>query len=430
MANVDAVEISDGDQRRGARRGQSFHTVDSAGMHSRGFYYGRSDLAKARLPRADLGRRAVSFMTPEQAQKEAQSGKLRPVYLLLGEERFLQSIALSELRAAVIGKNDLGLNEDLFDAGETDVDAALAAARTLPMMAPRRFVVVRSLERWEPKSEAKADAPRDGKNRGAAFDRLADYAEASSPTTTLVLVAGKLDNRRRLVTIAKKQGFVVECDAPPRHALRDWVERRARVRGKTLLPGVSELLSDLAGPELSRLDDAIERLSLYVGEAKEIGEDAVADAIVGVKPSSVWELTGAVARRDLGAALAALARVYDPKDRGLPLLGTLAWSTRQLIKFSAATERGLSPPEAAKHAGAPPFKANDLADQCRRIPPDELSRWLIVLSDVDLALKGASKRPARAVLEAALVSLCSPRGRSVTKAPGGGSREKPRPARA
>jgi len=186
------------------------------------------------------------------------------------------------------------------------------------------------------------------------------------------------------------------------------VERRARVRGKGLSAGVAELLTELAGPELSRLDDALERLSLYVGDAKEIGEDAVAEAIVGVKSASVWELTGAVARRDLGAALAALARVYDPKDRGLPLLGTLAWSTRQLIKFSAATAKGLSPPEAAKVAGAPPFKATELADQCRRIPAEELARWLVVLSEVDLALKGASRRPARATLETGLISLCSP----------------------
>lgn len=351
-------------------------------------------------------------MTPEQASKEAQTGKLRPVYLLLGEERFLQSIALADLRAGVLGAKDLGLNDDLFDAGETDVERVIAAARTLPMMAARRLVVVRSLERWEPKNEAKAEAPRDGKIRASAFDRLAEYAEAPSPTTTLVLIAGKLDSRRRLVTVAKKLGMIVECDAPPRNALRDWAERRAGFRGKALSGGVAELLLDLAGPELARMDDAIERLSLYVGDAKEIGADDVAEAIVGVKPSSVWELTAAVARRNLGAALAAFARVYDPKDRGLPLLGTLAWSTRQLIKFSAATSRGLPPQEAARHAGAPPFKANDLAEQCRKLPPDELARWLLILGDVDLALKGASKRPARAVLETALISMCSPQGKS------------------
>jgi hypothetical protein len=75
----------------------------------------------------------------------------------------------------------------------------------------------------------------------------------------------------------------------------------------------------------------------------------------------------------------------------------------------------------------------DLAEQCRRLPPEELARWLVVLNEVDLALKGASKRPARAVLEAALVAMCSSRGRgssSQNQGVGRESRGAPRPARA
>jgi DNA polymerase-3 subunit delta len=340
-------------------------------------------------------------MSPEAAVEGARRGELLPIYLVLGEERYLSSIVLSELRKAVLGGVDLGLNEDHFDAGDVDADAVLAAARTLPMMARRRLVVVRSVERWEPKGEAKPDA----KGRAGALDRLADYAKDPSPTTTLVLVAGKLDNRRRLVALAKKEDFAVECEAPPRNALPSWLVRRAKERKKTFAPGVAELLAEIAGPELARLDDAVERLSLYVGDAKEIDEDAVAACIVGVKPSSVWDLVSAVGRRDLGAALRALALVYDPKDRGLPVLGTLAWSTRQLVRFMAGQARGLSPADAAKHAGAPPFKAGQLAEQCRRLSASELERWLSTLSEVDLALKGGSRRPPQAILEAALVTL-------------------------
>jgi DNA polymerase-3 subunit delta len=357
-------------------------------------------------------------MSPEQAVAEARKGELRPVYLVYGDERYLQTIVVSELRKAVIGAVDLGLNEDHFDAAEADVDAVLSAARTLPMMAKHRLVIVRQVERWEPKGDAKAeakpDAKSEGKGKAGALDRLADFAAKASPSTVLILV-GKLDARRRLVLLAKKAGFIVDCETPPRNAIPAWLARRAKEREKTLAPGVAELLADIAGPELSRLDDAIERLALYVGTESEITEDAVADAIAGVKPSSVWELVSAVGRRDLGAALATLSRVYDPKDRGLPLLGTLAWSTRQLIKFSAATARGLSPVDAARHAGAPPFKANDLADQSRRITPADLERWLRTLSEVDLALKGGSKRPPQAILESMVITLCGRKapGRSI-----------------
>jgi DNA polymerase-3 subunit delta len=341
-------------------------------------------------------------MTPEQAVADARKGELRPVYLLAGEERYLSSLVLGELRRAALGGVDLGLNDDQFDAGDADAEAVLSAARTLPMMAKRRLVIVRGVERWEPKGEAKPDT----KGRVTALDRIAEYAAAPSPTTTLVLVAGKLDARRRLVVLAKKEGFIVDCEAPSRNALPTWLVRRAKERGKTLSPGVAELLSDIAGPELSRLDDALERLSLYVGAETEIGEDAVADAIVGVKPSSVWELVGAVGRRDLGGALAALSRIYDPKDRGLPLLGTLAWSARQLIKFQGAVARGLSAPDAARHAGAPPFKSGELAAQVKQLGARDLERFLLVLAEMDLDLKGGSKRPPRAILESSLVTLC------------------------
>src|SRR5947207_5120513 len=107
---------------------------------------------------------------PEQAVAEAKKAELRPLYLLSGEERFLSSLVFTELRRAVLGGVDLGLNEDQFDAGEVDAEAVIAAARTLPMMASRRLVVVRNVERWEPKTESKPDA----KGRGAALDRMAE----------------------------------------------------------------------------------------------------------------------------------------------------------------------------------------------------------------------------------------------------------------
>lgn len=348
-------------------------------------------------------------MTPEQALAEAKEGKLRPVYVVAGEEHFLVSLVMGELRRAVIGGLDLGLNEDHLDAATSDGDKVSAAARTLPMMAPRRLVVVRSVERWEPKGESRGDSEGDGR-RTASLDRIAEYAGNPSPTTTLVLVAAKLDARRRLALLAKKEDFWVDCSRPPKNALPGWLARRARERKKKLGPGVGELLAEIAGPELARLDDAIERLSLFVGDAEELGEDAVAECIVGVRAASVFELTSAVARRDLGAALATLANVYDSRDRGLPLLGTLAWSTRQLIKFSAASARGASPQDAARHAGAPPFKAGELAAQTRSLGPAELERWLRTLAEVDLALKGGSRRPAQAVLEAALIRLCGATG--------------------
>jgi DNA polymerase-3 subunit delta len=347
-------------------------------------------------------------VTPDQAIAEARAGNLRPVYLIMGEEAYLEAEVLAALKTATLVGGVPGLNEDKFTAGEVDVDKVLASARTLPMLAKRRLVVVRGIERWEPREGA------EGKSEGKQpLDRLGAYAKSPAPSTTLVLVGAGLDKRRRLVTIARNEGFLVSCEAVARGDLPRFVQEKVRARGCRIAPDVADAVAELTGPELSQVADAVERVCLYVGEGGEVTEAAVSECVVRLRPSTVWELVGAVGRRDAGSALAALDQVYDPADRGIRLVGLLAWSTRQLVKFEAATRAGLAPQEAAVRAGAPPFKARELAQQVRGQSAADLAQFLVRLAGVDEELKGGSKRPAKSSLERLILDLCgvpAPRG--------------------
>jgi len=303
------------------------------------------------------------------------------------------------LRAAATAGGIPGLNEDQIQAHDSDVDTALSAARTLPMMAKRRFVLVRGLEHWEPRegSETKALAP---------LDRLLEYAQNPAPSTTLVLLGGGLDKRRKLVATARKEGWLVNCEVLSRADLPGYIERAARERGNPLAPGVADLIAELAGPELGPVTDALERCCLYAGTGQPVTEDVVSECVVRLRTRTVWELVSAVSRRDPGAALTALNEVYDPQDRGLRLVGLLAWSARQLLRFESALSEGLSLNDAAVKASAPPFKARELADQLKRISRADLERWLETLAALDYALKGGSRRPAKSVLEHGILKLC------------------------
>jgi DNA polymerase-3 subunit delta len=346
-------------------------------------------------------------VTPDEAIAEAQSGQTRPVYLVLGDETYLAEKVLAALRGAVVTGGLAQFNEQKLVAGETDVDRVLAAAKTVPMMAKQRLVVVRSVERWEPRSQdaESGDAEPTDTGKTGPLDHLAEYAASPVSTACLVLVATKIHGSRKLVTLARKGGFLVQCEPLARGALPAFILREAQERGHPMEGAVADLLAEIAGPELSSVADGIERLSLYVGPGKPLTEDAIATCIVRMRQSTVWELIGAVGKRDLGPALRALEDVYDPRDRGLRLVGLLAWSVRQLIKFDVAIRSGASPDEAARRAGAPPFKSGDLAGQVRRLPSRELERWLLLLAEADLELKG-SKRPARSTVEDTIVQMC------------------------
>jgi DNA polymerase III subunit delta len=339
-------------------------------------------------------------LTPEEICNRAAASDLPPLLLVVGEETHSRDRVVQAVRKATLIGGMPEMNEDAFVAGDATVDAVLAAARTLPMFGKRRFVLVKHLERWETAKQSESDP----------FDRLLEYAKNPTPSTVLVLVAQKLDGRRRLLMEAKKHGTFVDCAPLPRALLPKWVEQRVRDSGARISRSVAELIVEVTGTDLSALADAVERLVLYVGPSNEIDERAVDTNLTKLSTATVWELVRAVGSRDLGAALRAVDAVFDPGDRGLPLVGVLAWSARQLIRFEAAIRSGCSPTEAAQRAGAPPYKARDLVEQTKHITRSELERWLETLARVDLALKGGSKRPARAIIEQAVVALARPHG--------------------
>jgi DNA polymerase-3 subunit delta len=354
-------------------------------------------------------------VTPDEALREIESGKARPVYVVVGEERVFADRIVAAARKHVVDAATAGFNIDVFEAGEVPVNRVIDSANTMPMMARCRLVILRGIERLEKggdDDDSTRAPPRGGPSldRGKAktspSDALAEYASKPSPNTCLILVGSKLDGRRKLAGVAKKAGIVVECAPLRPNMLPLFVREEAKRRGHAIAGDVADALVDLVGNELAALIDAVERLSLYVGKGSEITEDAVIACIARVRVGSVWGLSDAVAARDRATALRLLNENFDPRDRGLPLHGLLASSIRKMLKLRALLEAGASTEDAAKRAGFPPFKAQEAARQAKRFPPGELERAVAIFAEADLALKG-SKRPPLIVLEEAIVRLTS-----------------------
>lgn len=318
-----------------------------------------------------------------------------PLYLVVGEERFLRKQFVDALKGVTLEGAVPGLNEDEWTASEVEPERVLQVARTVPMLARLRWICVKEIERWDGK---KVDG----------LGVLERYAESPIPSTVLVLCAEKLNARNKLLVQAKKHGYLVACDPLDKRALPGWLTQQAKLRGCAMDAEAASLITEVVGSDLSVLSDLVERLCLYLDCTGTITDETVSALIPVVRPSTVWELVEAVADRNVARALASLTKVYDPSDRGLRLVSLLLWSTRQLVGFEAARSTGQSPADAAKAAGLPPFRAGKVESQLRKLKRAELERWFLVLRQVDLALKGGSKRPPLAILEAALLELCCP----------------------
>lgn len=323
--------------------------------------------------------------------RSAQQGQYSPVHVLAGSERFFVDRAIRALRHAVVGDGD-GWNEETFQGKACTASAILEAAKTLPMMGGARFVLVRGVDQM-----ASAEA-----------DKLVSYLAAPADSACLLLVANKLDGRGKLAKAAKKHGLLTDASSLKAAAVRGFVSDEIRARNLKLDGDAGAALIDAIGNDLPAIDDALERLSLYVGDSRHINLAAVEACVSRVRVQSIWALVDAVGLRNRRDALHATASLLADREPPLKILAMVARQLRMVARMGAALKNGLAPPDAAKAAGAPPFKARELAQAAKRFTHAQLAHAFSVLAETDIALKG-SRRPPDVVLQAAILELTAPR---------------------
>lgn len=322
--------------------------------------------------------------------KSAAKGSLDPVYVLAGSERLLIERAIDAVRKAVDAMGAPDFNIEVFDGKGLEASAVTAAARTLPMMADMRLVLVRHVDAMTPAEQRV----------------LAEYLSDPSDTTCLVLTASKLDGREKLGKAAKKLGYLVDTKPLRGRELREFVQTEAAAREHNIEPQAIEALVEAVGDDLAAVDDAIERLSLFVGPGQRIDADAVSTCVTRIRVESIWSLVDAIGLKDRRKGVAAAQSLLDDREPPLRLLAMVARQLRIVARMREALSDGLRPQEAAKRAGAPPFKAGDLTESARRFTAESLGKAFALIAETDRALK-SSKRPPDVIVQEAVLELCA-----------------------
>lgn len=317
----------------------------------------------------------------------ARSGQWRPVHVLVGSEAFLVDRLTRLLKKATVGDGPRGFNDDVFHGQGISMKRVVGAARTLPMMAGARFVLVRDLD----------DAP------AAELDVLAEYVAAPSPTTCLVVTAEKIDGRSKLAKAAKASGSWVTVEPLKGPLLERFALGEVKRRKHTIDGRAAGALLDAVGNDLAALEDAVERLTLYVGGGP-IDVAAVEAVVARVRVESVWALVDAVALRRTKVAIEAAGSLLANREPPLKILSLLTRQLRMIARFKAAIAAGANPTKATQAAGALPFKTRDLETSARKFSDADLVRAFAILADADVALKG-SKRDEDIVLEETVLAL-------------------------
>jgi DNA polymerase III subunit delta len=326
--------------------------------------------------------------------KQKHRGAPQPVYVLHGDEAFLKRQVLAALKALVLG------SEEGFGLSSHPGDKATYATvhdelETLPFLSPRRLVVVDSADPFVTRER----------------QRLEKYVAKPCATGVLVLDVNAWPANTKLAKALPDAGTIA-CKTPATHHLPQWCKEWCAERhGKDLAVPAARLLVDLAGPDMGLLDQELEKLAVYAGEAKRISEEDV-DRLVGQsREENTWKTFDMIGAAKVGEALTFLGRLLEQGQEPLKLLGAFSMQLRRLAQAARLHGDGLALDRALDEVGVPSFPAarQGAQQQLRHLGRRRLNQVYDWLLQADLGLKGGSQLPPRTLLERLVVQLARPR---------------------
>jgi len=337
-------------------------------------------------------------------RRDLAAGKTAPVYLLHGEEAFLKEEAAARIRKVALGEGGaeaLPWSMTVLEGGTATLAEILDAARTLPMLSPRRLVVVKEAE----------------KIREADADPLKEYLKNPSPTTCLVFIAGagKPDFRRAVFRALQEGAAAVEFPALKGASASKWIRERVRERDAQIDPEALAFLEAHLGSDLFRIDQELSKVLDFLAPSRKITAVALGEILGAAAAGSIFELAERVGAGEDAEAVRLLRGILADGEEPARLLFLIARQVRILILGKSLLRQGHRGKDLARALGVPPYPSilEKVQRLISRFPENAGPPSMRRILEADRAIKGGvGKGPA--ILERLVLDLTA-----LVKRPGG-----------
>lgn len=344
-----------------------------------------------------------------QAIREIQKKKILPVYVLWGTEAYLKKKIIDELRGKLLEKGLEVFNYDYCDARETSLEEVLGRVKVAPVAVPRRLVVVTNASFFSQKKakdgeEAGGGEAQDGggsKGKKGEKDRetglLVGYLENPLPSACLVFLAESITKTKKATRAALQKKYAVDCSPVSIPELKKWIRQRFRQQGKTIEDGPLQLLVDMAGNNLYRLENEINKICSYLdGEGKVTGEH-IRLLVTGSLEVGIFALVDSIGRKDKNQAIYLLRGILQQGESPLIVLAMIARQFRLLLQARWLQDEGYTYQEILSHLKTHSFVAKKILDQGKNFTREQLGRALILAGDSDYMIKTGQLEPCLAL---------------------------------
>ena len=211
----------------------------------------------------------------------------KPIYWLEGEEEYYIDQVINYAEHHLLAEAEAEFNLTVFYGKDAEWTSILNACKRYPMFAEKQVVILKEAQHMK------------------EIEKLESYI--ASPLTTTIFVVGYkakgVDKRTKLYKTLQTNAEVLTTKKIAEGKMQEWIIELAASKGYKINPKSASLLEEHTGNDLSRIANEIDKLSVNLQYKKTIDDDDIEKFIGISKEYNVFELQGAVAKKDLAKSI-------------------------------------------------------------------------------------------------------------------------------
>jgi DNA polymerase-3 subunit delta len=292
-------------------------------------------------------------------------------YLLFGEEDFFIDQIASCFHTHTISESEKIFNEKIFYGKEVNVFSLLSELKSFPMMGDRQLIILREAQKLD------------------KIDELSNYLlEPIDSTIFIVCYKGKkVDKRKKWVKLFQKVGVVFESKLLYGEKISNWIRYNLSEKHIRIEKSAELLLVDYLGNNLSKITNAINKLSSIISDSLITNAD-VQEHIGVHRDYNTFELQNALGEKNNIKVLSIIDYfTQNPKKFPLPpIIGLLFLFFSKILTIHSLDIK--SEKIIADKIKVHPFFVKVYISAAKNYSFEDCIKVVTLLKDADLKFKG------------------------------------------
>ncbi|MBM6619234.1 DNA polymerase III subunit delta [Bacillus suaedaesalsae] len=313
--------------------------------------------------------------------KKVKSKQLSSLYLLYGKESYFIDELTQLIISTTLNDEERDFNLSTYDMEEVSIDLAIEDAQTLPFFGDKRIVIVKNA--WF------LTGTKDKEKVDHTISLFESYIQSPSPFTIFIVVvnAEKLDDRKKISKLLKKEAEVFEASIPDEKAMVQWLKNQAKEKNVSITDEAILLLLQYVRNSVTLCIQELNKMATYVGEAGSIDIETVRLLSSKTIEDNIFELVDCVTQGKVPEAMVIFQDLLKLNEEPIKILSLLAGQFRLLFQVKELSSKGYGQQQIASHLKIHPFRVKLAMQKVSQFSADSLLKAIHELAEMDYKIK-------------------------------------------